>query len=149
MFIVYSFIFIAHCESLRCIVRHKSVITTLQPFITNCATLFLRNSMKFLESECFVKGFMPYDFYCPSLDGKIRRRICQPCKLYFPAITALKRHNVEHRADRDRRFTTDYILSSDDDASTPVNPAIPSDTNDGFPVIDNIFEFMRNTYEEA
>ncbi len=41
------------------------------------------------------------------------------------------------------------VLSSDDDQPAPVNLPLPSDINDGFPVSDNIFKFMRNVYEEA
>ncbi len=41
------------------------------------------------------------------------------------------------------------VLSSDDEQPAPVNLPLPSDINDGFPVSDNIFKFMRNVYEEA
>ncbi len=77
-----------------------------------------------------------------------KRRTEEPCKLYFPAITALKRHSVEHKSVR--RFNAGYFLSNDgDEPANLVNLPLPSDTNDGFLVIENIFEFMQNVYEEA
>ena len=35
---------------------------------------------------------VPYDLYCPSLQGQIKQRVCKVCSLYHPSIASLKRH---------------------------------------------------------
>ncbi|CAG7817263.1 unnamed protein product, partial [Allacma fusca] len=41
---------------------------------------------------------LPYDFDCPSLQGKVQERICPACKIYFPSKTSVQQHRKIHKA---------------------------------------------------
>jgi hypothetical protein len=41
---------------------------------------------------------MPFDWYCPSLQKEIEKRICKTCKNYFVSQKSLQKHQVIHRS---------------------------------------------------
>ena len=37
---------------------------------------------------------LPYDMYCPSVKSAVKQRVYSLCGIYFPSITAVKRHKA-------------------------------------------------------
>ena len=65
-------------------------------------------------------GIVPFDMYCPSLDGKLGKGICKKCGAYWSSQAAMIRHRKCHRK-------TTVVVESNFDSSVV---GLDSDQND-------------------
>ena len=81
-------------------------------------------------------AIVPFDMYCPSLDGKREQGICKKCGAYWPSQGAMIRHRKCHRK-------TTVVVESDSDSSVA---GLDSDENDvsEISISDNNFDTGEN-----
>ena len=57
------------------------------------AVFLLRNiSLKMLPRSAAAFKLLPYDAYCPSVQGLLVRQVCNKCGLYHASMSSLKSH---------------------------------------------------------
>ena len=81
-------------------------------------------------------AIVPFDMYCPSLDGKREQGICKKCGAYWPSQGAMIRHRKCHRK-------TTVVVESDSDFSVA---GLDSDENvvNEISISDNNFDTEEN-----
>ena len=81
-------------------------------------------------------AIVPFDMYCPSLDGKLEQGICKKCGAYWPSQGAMIRHRKCHRK-------TTVVVESNSDSSVA---GLDSDENDvsEISISDNNFDTEEN-----
>ena len=62
---------------------------------------------------------VPFDFYCPSMQGKLSKGICPVCKSYWPSAAAMLRHEKCHRKTKQviERESSEIELESEGEGS--------------------------------
>ena len=70
----------------------------MPPDLINCNYSTLFHSRVLGESTVNISNFktVPFDFFCPSAQGKLGDRACQYCTYHAPTPAALKRHLTIH-----------------------------------------------------
>ncbi|CAF1397769.1 unnamed protein product, partial [Didymodactylos carnosus] len=76
------------------------------------SSLLERQQLETLIKSHLNLDVIPFDYYCPSVQQDIDRRVCQKCYLYFPSIAALNRHKKIHTD----KFSKQQQLSADLDS---------------------------------
>lgn len=99
--------------------------------------VFLQN----LLPKTKYKDF-PFDYYCPSLQDQLPKRICTRCGLYCPSQAALKRHMSMHESGVS--VTVDPL--ADDEYSQLDQRASNEDLQ--LPIVQNIFDLFRSPFED-
>ena len=101
------------------------------------APLHQRLLAKFKPQVSINYAIVPFDMYCPSLDGKLEKGICKKCGEYWPSQAAMMRHRKCHHK---RGKTTE----SDSDSSAV---GLDTDKNDvsEISISDNNFDTEENT----
>jgi hypothetical protein len=68
---------------------------------------------------------LPFDSYCPSIQGKLHSRICSICKQYIPSPTRLRNHYRVHQQ-RYASNSIDYKYNKEEeeliDEQDPIDP---------------------------
>ncbi|XP_055543502.1 uncharacterized protein LOC129729044 [Wyeomyia smithii] len=63
-------------------------------------SMFVLNSLqreKILPKIMLGFKTIPYDLYCPSVNGSLNERICTTCGLYFASVVMLREHKKIHK----------------------------------------------------
>ena len=96
--------------------------------------------------------FLPYDFYCPSLNKNIESRVCKGCGIYYPSKAAVDRHRRGKGCLQKRVLPNKLIFvarpnDSDDvepemniDTTPCINEEAPYDIDDPMPSLKYILE---------
>lgn len=123
------------------------------------APLTLRLAFKMTPRDKHF-SFIPYDFYCPSVQGQLKRKICNICSLYFATIKSLTSHKKEVHKKEGRTNTkltaspeqsavenaSDLDVDDTENDSEPCNNGINND--DRIYVIDNLNKFLESPWVE-
>ena len=91
------------------------------------------------EAEQYER--VPFDLYCPSMNGKLDRGIFPTCYHYWPSEAAMKRHKVCHGGSIPITTSTASHDSETEGAGLKNNTAVP--------VFENIFDILKSPFVEC
>lgn len=103
-------------------------------------SLFQRLALSGLEPRHSFNS-MPFDLYCPSVAGKIHKRICS-CGKYFPTQAAIKGHEVVHH----RYFVTEQDESEEAAEKPSIQTDSAGDSTTDVVIIPNLFEWLQSEF---
>lgn len=130
-----------------------------------------------MKPEDTKLNFIPMDYYCPSLQNQLNRRICKKCNLYFASIKNVTNHNKlmhnkknadksliaceeSEKSDNDTTIpiSSDNFLTASEEKQTTLlgdgNNLSDKETeqnesnNDSIPIIQNIENWITNPWTE-
>ena len=104
-------------------------------------SLFQRLALIGLEPDHSYSS-MPFDLYCPSVAGRISKRICF-CGKYFPSQAAMKKHKVVHC--NIPASEHNMAEESDEETATQIELAI-EDSRTDVVIIRNMFEWLQSEF---
>ena len=97
-----------------------------------------------LPEEAANFDMPPFDLYCPSMQKKLAKCICETCGIQWPCEAQVKRHKKCHKNEISDdlpgfyEVTDEFCMTQDED--------IPG-TQDKIPIIDNLMDFMASDFE--
>ena len=97
-----------------------------------------------LPEEAANFAMPPFDLYCPSMQKKLAKCICETCGVQWPCEAQVKRHKKCHKNEMTDdspclyEVTDEFCKTQDEDITG--NP-------DKIPIIDNLVDFMASDFE--
>ena len=98
------------------------------------------------EVEKFIRP--PYDLYCPSMQEKLPKCICNSCGKYWPSEAAKKRHEKCHKKHKKTEDTDDisYSFEVTDEFCKLQDDNVQGNV-DRIQVVESIKDFMASPFE--
>ena len=127
----------------------EPVITTKNPKQYPFAPLQDRLIHPFIPASAEQFEIVPFDFYCVSVQTKIKKGICPKCNSYWPSQAAMKRHMKSNakiiKGATDVQGSTATVDSESEEEEE--EPAITCE-GDKMPVFDNTFDIFKSPFTE-
>ena len=103
------------------------------------ASLTERLVQKLVPASALHHTAVPFDFYCPSMQGKLNERIFPKCGMYWRSKAALGRHMPCHNVRRSAFEQKESDSEIEDSEKC-------TDKDEVMPVFDNIFEIFQSSF---
>ena len=95
-------------------------------------------------AEASKYNVTPFDLYCPSMEGKLKKGICAQCHSYWPSQAAMKRHMKCHSKQAQQRL----LATSEDSDSDVIEENDENESDENMPVYRNIFDILQSPFLE-
>ena len=103
------------------------------------ASLTERLVQKLVPASALHHTAVPFDFYCPSMQGKLNEGIFPKCGMYWRSKAALGRHMPCHNVRRSAFEQKESDSEIEDSEKC-------TDEDEVMPVFDNIFEIFQSPF---
>lgn len=98
--------------------------------------------------DCSMK-FIPFDYYCQSVQSLLKRKMCEECCVYFATIKSLTAHNqIKHKKNKKSVMDIKKISEACDDLDEQSFASDLREEETTIPIVDNIEDWLKNPWTE-